>query len=74
MVGLISLIAYMVVALYLLPWYSFFALMIADSVKHMVHTAVSAYLLGRGMGGYGRQRLRLTIGRTGLSGGAGWAC
>jgi len=68
-VGLISLIAYMVVALYLLPWYSFFALMIADSVKHMVHTAVSAYLLGRGMGGYGRQRLRLTIGRTGLAAG-----
>lgn len=68
-VGLISLVAYMVVALYLLPWYSFFALMIADSVKHMVHTAVSAYLLGRGMGGYGTQRLRATIWRTGAAAG-----
>ncbi|GAB4414686.1 MAG: putative lipid II flippase MurJ [Anaerolineae bacterium] len=66
-VGLISLVAYMVVALYLLPWYSFFALMIADSVKHIVHTAVSAYLLGRGMGGYGAQRLRSTIWRTGIA-------
>jgi len=68
-VGLISLVAYMVVALYLLPWYSFFALMIADSVKHMVHTGVSAYLLGRGMGGYGEQRLRSTIWRAGAAAG-----
>jgi len=55
------------VALYLLPWYSFFALMIADSVKHVVHTGISAYLLGRGMGGYSGQRLRRTAGRTALA-------
>lgn len=66
-VGLISLAAYMVVALGLLPWYSFFALMIADSVKHLIHTGVSAYLLGRGMGGYGEQRLGATIGRAALA-------
>jgi len=66
-IGLVSLIAYMVVALYLLPWYSFFALMIADSVKHVVHTGISAYLLGRGMGGYSGQRLRRTAGRTALA-------
>ncbi len=63
-IGLISLIAYMVVAMYLLPWYSFFALMIADSVKHLVHTGVSAWLLGRGIEGYGDQRLTRTIART----------
>lgn len=67
LVGLISLAAYMVVALGLLPWYSFFALMIADSVKHLIHTGVSAYLLGRGMGGYGGQRLPATIGRAALA-------
>lgn len=66
-IGLISLIAYMVVAVYLLPWYSFFALMIADSVKHLVHTGVSAWLLGRGMGGYGEQRLIRTLSRTALA-------
>ena len=63
-IGLISLIAYMVVAVYLLQWYSFFALMIADSVKHLVHTGVSAWLLGRGIEGYGDQRLIRTIART----------
>jgi putative peptidoglycan lipid II flippase len=63
-IGLISLVAYMVVAVYLLPWYSFFALMIADSVKHLVHTGVSAWLLGRGIEGYGNQRLIRTIAQT----------
>ena len=67
LIGLISLVAYMVVALGLLPWYSFFALMIADSVKHLIHTGVSAYLLGRDMGGYGGQRLPATIGRAALA-------
>jgi putative peptidoglycan lipid II flippase len=67
LIGLISLAAYMVVAIFLLPWYSFFALMIADSVKHLVHTGVSAWLLGRGMGGYGNQRLITTAARASLA-------
>jgi len=54
----------MVVAVVLLRWYSFFALMIADSVKHLVHTSVSAWLLWRGLDGYGGQRLTSTILRT----------
>lgn len=61
LVGVVSLAAYMAVALYLLPWYSFFGLMIADSVKHLVHAGVAAWLLGRGMGGYGPQRLPATV-------------
>ena len=64
LVGLISLAAYMVVAVVLLRWYSFFALMIADSVKHLVHTSASAWLLRRGLDGYGGQRLTSTILRT----------
>jgi putative peptidoglycan lipid II flippase len=67
LVGLISLVAYMVVAITLLPWYSFFALMIADSVKHLIHTSISAYLLGRGIGGYGDQRLMRTLARASLA-------
>ncbi len=67
LIGLVSLAAYMVVAIVLLPWYSFFALMIADSVKHLVHTGVSAWLLGRGMKGYGRQKLISTIVRASLA-------
>jgi hypothetical protein len=54
----------MVVAIVLLRWYSFFALMVADSVKHLIHTGVSAWLLGRGMQGYGRQKLITTTFRT----------
>jgi putative peptidoglycan lipid II flippase len=67
LIGLISLVAYMVVAIFLLPWYSFFALMIADSVKHLVHTGVSAWLLGRGLSGYGNQRLVTTAARASLA-------
>jgi len=66
-VGLLSLVAYMAVALGLVRWYSFFALMVADSVKHLIHTAVSAYLLGRGINGFGGQRLTSTLARTVLA-------
>jgi hypothetical protein len=41
--------------------------MLADSAKHIVHALVSAYLLSRRMGGFGQQRLLLTIGKTGLA-------
>ncbi|MBI5957403.1 MAG: murein biosynthesis integral membrane protein MurJ [Chloroflexi bacterium] len=64
LIGLLSLAAYMVTAIYLLRWYSFFALMVADSVKHVIHTGVSAWLLGRGMDGFGGQRLIRTLLRT----------
>ncbi len=67
LVGLVSLAVYMVVAIFLLPWYSFFALMIADSVKFLIHTTISAWLLGRALGGYGRQRLMATITRAVLA-------
>lgn len=66
-VGLISLVAYMVVAITLLRWYGLFALMVADSVKFVIHTGVSAWLLGRIIGGYGGQRLVRTIARTSLA-------
>ncbi|MCC6799328.1 MAG: murein biosynthesis integral membrane protein MurJ [Anaerolineae bacterium] len=67
LVGVISLAAYMAIAIGLLPWYSFFALMIADSVKHVVHSGVSAWLLYRGLGGYGDQRLVRTAARAALA-------
>jgi putative peptidoglycan lipid II flippase len=67
LVGLISLAAYMAVALGLLRWYSFYALMIADSVKFVIHTSVSAWLLYRALDGYGNQRLMRTISRTSLA-------
>ena len=67
LVGVLSLAAYMIVALVLLRWYSFYALMIADSIKFVIHTAVSAWLLYRVLNGFGNQRLIRTIVRTSIS-------
>jgi putative peptidoglycan lipid II flippase len=67
LVGLLSLGVYMVVAVALLPTYSLFSLMIADSLKHIVHASVSAYLLWRRLHGLGGQRLALTFGKVALA-------
>jgi putative peptidoglycan lipid II flippase len=59
-VGLLSLAVYMIIALTLMPRYGLFSLMIADSVKHLVHAFVSGYLLVRRLRGLGNQRLAQT--------------
>ncbi|MFQ3567754.1 MAG: murein biosynthesis integral membrane protein MurJ [Aggregatilineales bacterium] len=69
LIGLFSLVIYMIVALVLLPAYGLFSLMIADSVKHIVHAVISALLLNRRMGGFGHQRLLPTAGKTMLAAG-----
>ncbi|GIK63038.1 MAG: putative lipid II flippase MurJ [Chloroflexota bacterium] len=63
LIGLVSLIAYMVTALLLLDHYSFYSLMIADSVKHMVHTSISWWLLRRRIKGLHGQHLFRTTSR-----------
>ncbi|MBZ0301308.1 MAG: murein biosynthesis integral membrane protein MurJ [Anaerolineae bacterium] len=67
LVGLLSLTVYMVAAIVLFPTFSLFSLMIADSLKHMVHALVSSYLLARRINGLGQQRLLRTIGKAGLA-------
>jgi putative peptidoglycan lipid II flippase len=67
LVGVFSLAVYMVTALILFGRYGLFSLMIADSVKHIVHSVISGYLLRRRMGGFGDQRFLLTAGKTGLA-------
>ncbi len=49
-VGVISLVAYMVIALRLMPDYGLFSLMIADSCKHLIHASVAGWLLLRRIG------------------------
>jgi putative peptidoglycan lipid II flippase len=66
-IGLISLVIYMGVAIVLIAPMGLFSLMIADSVKHIVHAVLSAALLWRRMRGLGDQRLMLTLGKTGLA-------
>jgi putative peptidoglycan lipid II flippase len=64
LVGLFSLAVYMIVAIVLKPTYGLFSLMIADSVKHLTHASISAYLLHRRLQGFGDQRLRLTAAKS----------
>ncbi|MBL8152922.1 MAG: murein biosynthesis integral membrane protein MurJ [Anaerolineae bacterium] len=70
LIGVLSLGVYMAVAVLLFPRAGLFSLMIADSVKFVVHALVSAGLLRRRMGGFGDQRLLLTIGKSLLAAGA----
>jgi len=66
-VGVISLAAYMAVALGLMERYGLFSLMIADSVKHILHATISAWLLRWRIGGRYRQNLVTTVLKTGLA-------
>jgi putative peptidoglycan lipid II flippase len=66
-IGLISLVLYMVVAVVLLPRIGLFSLMVADSTKHIVHASLSGILLRRRLGGFQGQRLLLTLVKTGLA-------
>ncbi|GAB4516759.1 MAG: murein biosynthesis integral membrane protein MurJ [Anaerolineae bacterium] len=67
LVGLFSLSVYMVIALVLMPRYGLLSLMLADSAKHIIHAALSAYLLNWRMRGFGQQRFGLTIGKAGVA-------
>lgn len=77
LIGVISLGVYMLVALLLQNSAGLYSLMIADSVKHVVHAGISAVLLWRGLGGLGGQALTLTLIKTSaaaaLMGVATWA-
>ncbi len=64
LVGVFSLACYMLIALLLHSGYSFYGLMIADSMKFLIHTTLSLVLLRRRVGGFGGQRLTLTLFKT----------
>lgn len=63
LIGLVSMLVYMVVAVMLMPTCGLFSLMLADSAKHVVHMLLSAYFLTRKMNGFGQQRVLLTLGK-----------
>ncbi|MHB8624745.1 MAG: murein biosynthesis integral membrane protein MurJ [Aggregatilineales bacterium] len=67
LIGVFSLACYMLIALALQSTYGFYGLMIADSVKFLIHTTLSVILLRRKLGGLGGQRLPLTLLKTGLA-------
>ena len=67
LIGIVSLVAYLGVALLLFERYGLFSLMVADSVKHFVHASISGVLLWRRLQGFGRQRLLLTGAKSALA-------
>jgi len=68
-IGIVSLVFYMIIALALQGRYGFYALMIADSMKFLLHTALAMILLRRQLGGFNQQRIFLTVLKTGLAAG-----
>jgi putative peptidoglycan lipid II flippase len=69
LVGVFSLMIYMATAVLLFPRYGLFSLMIADSVKHIVHALTTFVLLMRRLDGMGGQHLTATVIKTGLAAG-----
>ncbi len=64
LIGVVSLLVYMLVAVALVDTYGLYSLMVADSIKHFVHALISGVLLARRMDGFGSQRLLLTFAKT----------
>ncbi|MGB7338502.1 MAG: murein biosynthesis integral membrane protein MurJ [Phototrophicaceae bacterium] len=64
LIGLFSHGVYIVVVLLLFSRFGLFSLMIADSIKHIVHAVISAIFLGRQIGGFGNQRFIITALKT----------
>ena len=60
LIGIVSLVSYLGVALLLFERFGLFSLMVADSVKHFVHASISSLLLRRRLDGFGSQRLAIT--------------
>ncbi|MCY4526835.1 MAG: hypothetical protein OXB89_09525, partial [Anaerolineaceae bacterium] len=54
-------------AVLLFPTLGLFSLMIADSVKHLVHAAICGFILARRVEGLSQQRLWTTFARSGLA-------
>jgi putative peptidoglycan lipid II flippase len=62
LIGAFSLSIYMITASMLLPHFGFFSLMLADSVKHIIHAGLSAFILHRRAGKlYGIAFLKTTL-------------
>ena len=67
LIGVVSLVCYLAAALLLFDRFGLFSLMIADSVKHIAHSAICAVLLWRRLDGFGPQRLARTGAKAALA-------
>lgn len=60
-IGIVTLGAYMITAIVLLPHIGFLSLMVADSVKHALHSMISGWILWKRVGGLKDHSLFTTI-------------
>lgn len=67
LIGIASFAVYLVTAVLLLPLIGLFSLMVADSLKHIVHALISALLLRRRIGGFGSQHILTTLLKAGTA-------
>lgn len=67
LIGVGTILAYLLLAAGLLPTWGLFGLMIADSFKHLLHTLISALILGRRIAGWGRLGIPRTVGVVALA-------
>jgi len=61
LIGVGSIVIYLLLAAGLLPSWGLFSLMIADSIKHLLHTLLSSLLLWRRLGGLGKHGVFRTL-------------
>ncbi len=62
LIGVGTIVAYLLLAAGLLPTWGLFALMVADSFKHLLHTLISSLIMGRRIGGWAQYGLFRTAG------------
>jgi len=60
-VGVVSIIIYLIIALVLLQPLGLLSLMVADATKHFVHTSLMLWLLKRNLGGLGDHKINSAL-------------
>ena len=64
LVGVVSIVVYLLTAVVLAPIIHLFSLMAADAIKHIVHTAIMLWLLQRHLGGLSGYGVMPAIGKS----------
>lgn len=64
LIGVGTVVIYLLMAIALMPTMGLFSLMIADSFKQLLHMVISGWLLGRRLGGSGERKFYQTFGLT----------
>jgi putative peptidoglycan lipid II flippase len=64
LIGVGTVVVYLAAAIALMPIFGLFSLMIADSLKQLLHMLIAALILGKRLDGLGKDGIRRTLGLT----------